>query len=155
MVQLTEYLSQDLIITSLKAREKFAAMEEILRFLKGKKLVQDAEDAMELLRQREEIYSTGIGRSLAVPHALSKKMQKSVLALAVVEEGLPFDSIDQQPVHFIFMLLGPEENQRLHLQILAKIARLFRDRDLRAELLKAKTPATIREVIAKNEKKAE
>lgn len=153
MPRLMEYLPESHILMNLKAKEKFTAIEEMVQFLKKKKLLEDADDALELLRQREEIYSTGIGRSLAVPHALSKKIEKTILLLAFLKKGIPFESIDQSPVHFVFLLLGPEENQRTHLQILAKIARFFRDRELRDELMKAKTAKQLRDMLAKYEKK--
>ena len=155
MASLMEYLPESHILMNLKAKEKFSAIEEMVHFLKKNKLLEDTDDALELLRQREEIYSTGIGRSLAVPHALSKKIEKTILALAFLKKGIPFESIDQAPVHFVFLLLGPEENQRTHLQILAKIARLFRDRKLRDELIKAQTAKHLRDALAKYEKKHE
>jgi nitrogen PTS system EIIA component len=152
MANVVDYLPEDQILTDLAAAEKFTAIEEMVHFLKKKKLVADPDDALDLLRQREEIYSTGIGRALAVPHALSKKMEKTVLCFAFKKDGIPFESIDQAPVHFIFLLLGPEENQRLHLQILAKIARLFRDKDLREELLGVRSAKSLRDTLAKYEK---
>lgn len=155
MPRLISYLPEEHILTTLKAEDKFAALEEMVQFLKRKKLVEDPSDALDLLRQREEIYSTGIGRSLAVPHALSKKMEKTILAFAFKKEGIPFESIDQASVHFIFLLLGPEENQRLHLQILAKIARLFRGKDLRDALMGARSAKALRETLDKYEKRLE
>ncbi len=48
MPRLIEYLPESHILMNLKAKEKFAAIEEMVRFLKKKKLLEDADDALEL-----------------------------------------------------------------------------------------------------------
>ncbi|MCG8543364.1 MAG: PTS sugar transporter subunit IIA, partial [Alphaproteobacteria bacterium] len=46
---------------------------------------------------------------------------------ARLETPIDFDSIDEQPVDLIFMLLAPENAGADHLKALARVSRLLRD----------------------------
>jgi len=59
-----------------------------------------------------------------------------------------FDSPDNAPSHLILMLLVPEEKGAQHLQILADLAKVFRQSDLRDELLKAETAERVCQILA-------
>ena len=62
---------------------------------------------------------------------------------ARLEEPVPFESPDDEPVDLIFMLLAPEHASGDHLKALARISRVLRDPDTIVRLRAAKDAATL------------
>ena len=62
----------------------------------------------------------------------SKGSEENDLALGVFPEGIDFDSVDEEPVTLVFLLLGTPRTPGLHMKILARIARLSKDPDFEA-----------------------
>ena len=92
----------------------------------------DAIDPLEifhLLTNREKLGSTGIGHGVALPHARTNLTDHAVGALLKLDNGIDFDSPDQQPTDLIFSLMVPEHYTDAHLKILAHLASLFSDED--------------------------
>lgn len=75
------------------------------------------------LLEREELGSTGIGSGVAIPHCKMEKLERTVLAVAVVRQGIDFQAMDNQPVRLFFLLISPHKAPADHLQALANISR--------------------------------
>ena len=58
-----------------------------------------------------------MGDGIAIPHAKSTAVDEAVVVFARSDEGVDWDSIDDQPVKLIFMILVPEHQKGdLHLK---------------------------------------
>ena len=95
------------------------------------------------LAERENAGSTGVGQGVALPHAHLKGVERLTAVFLRLEEPVAFDAVDGRPVDLIFALLAPEEAGAEHLQALAKVSRLLRQRELREHLRQAQTPDAI------------
>jgi len=89
------------------------------------------------LLARERLGSTGLGHGVAIPHGRFKHVTAAFGAILTMPDGIDFDAVDGQPVNFIFALMVPEASTDEHLQLLSKLAELFRDDSIRAELVAA------------------
>lgn len=76
---------------------------------------------------REELLSTGLDKGVAVPHARLEGVVAPVVALGFSEDGIDFDSPDGAPARIIFLILTPLQDGGAQLELLADIARTFRD----------------------------
>lgn len=103
----------------------------------------DCEDLTRSLIDREKSMSTGIGNGVAIPHCTTLKVQDIVYVMAIVPQGMDFDSIDNQPVKIVILLLVPKSKLTQHIKTLAQIAKLMSNENLRAKLLTSKTPESI------------
>ncbi|MBI2315992.1 MAG: PTS IIA-like nitrogen regulatory protein PtsN [Betaproteobacteria bacterium] len=83
---------------------------------------------------RERLGSTGLGQGVAIPHGRVKGLKEAVGAFVRLENPVPFDSPDGNPVSLVFVLLVPEHATEQHLQILSELAQMFSDRELREQL---------------------
>lgn len=83
---------------------------------------------------RERLGSTALGHSVAVPHGRIKNLQKPYAAFMRLAEPVKFDSSDGRMANLLFILLVPENATQLHLDLLAEIARLMSDDELRNAL---------------------
>jgi mannitol/fructose-specific phosphotransferase system IIA component (Ntr-type) len=60
--------------------------------------------------------------------------------------GIPFESLDGEPVFFIVLFVVPKDQFQTHLRTLAAIAKFLNDKTVREELAKADNAAAILQV---------
>ncbi len=101
----------------------------------------------ENLFARERLGSTGLGHGVAIPHGRIKGLKNPLAAVLRVEQPIPFDAPDDEPVSLLIFLLVPEAATQRHLEILSEIAELLSDRDLRERLKAEGDAATVHRLI--------
>ena len=104
---------------------------------------QEAE-ALKALTAREELASTGIGMSVAIPHVKIESLNRAVCSLSVHKEGIDWAAVDGNPVHILFTVLrpsepGPDHDPQRHLEMMRWIAKLARESDFRNFARRTKT----------------
>ncbi|HET6719351.1 MAG TPA: PTS IIA-like nitrogen regulatory protein PtsN [Rhodocyclaceae bacterium] len=92
---------------------------------------------------REKIGSTGLGQGIAIPHGRIKGLKDAVGVFVRLNQPLPFDAPDGQPVSLVFALLVPEQATERHLEILSELAERFSDPDFRDSLTAAADAETV------------
>jgi len=118
------------------------SVQEVLR--KAVSLVSlppevDRDLLLNMLLQREELASTGVGQGIAIPHPrypLKELKGKVVISTFLLEKEIDFGSIDGIPVFVLFLMLSPEI--RVHLRYLSKLSLCLRDVSFIALLKKCK-----------------
>jgi mannitol/fructose-specific phosphotransferase system IIA component (Ntr-type) len=104
------------------------------------------------LHEREQLYSTGIGDGIALPHArnaLVGLVDKPVIVFGRHTPGIPYGAVDGLPARLFFLLVAPTVTQ--HLAVLARVSRLLREPTVRQQLLQADTPKKALTVIREGE----
>lgn len=99
------------------------------------------------LIERERLGSTGLGHGAAIPHGRLKSLDHAVCAFLKLGEGVDFDASDEQPVDMLFGLLVPAQSTSEHLNILAMLAEMFSDYDLRRRIHDARTAGEIYDLL--------
>jgi mannitol/fructose-specific phosphotransferase system IIA component (Ntr-type) len=95
-----------------------------------------------MLKRRENLGSTGIGRGIAIPHCRSLVVSKLRVAFGRKSQGVDFKAIDEKPVFFFFLIVAPPlEVSNQYLPVLGKIAQFSKESDVPERLLKLKQPA--------------
>ena len=150
-MQLNQILKIEFINANLSARNKDEALAELINTITqgGIKLKQSS--IIEILTQRENLGSTGIGDGVAIPHGKIPELDEIIVAFGRSTEGIPFDSLDGKPVLLFFLLLAPENSSGQHLKILAKISKMLKDVDFRKKLLKAESKSDLYNIILHQE----
>lgn len=100
---------------------------------------------------REEEGTTGIGEGIAIPHGRGESVSRPGLAAMVVKDGVDFESLDDEPVHLIFLIAAPHTKDNVHLDMLSKLSVLMMDEDFVKALLDAKTVDEFLDIIDKAE----
>ncbi|HZH26359.1 MAG TPA: PTS IIA-like nitrogen regulatory protein PtsN [Azospirillaceae bacterium] len=114
------------IIPNLRANSKKQALQELAR--KAAELTGQHERAVfDVLLERERLGTTGVGHGIAIPHGKLPTLDNVYGLFARLERPIDFDSIDEQPVDLMFLLLAPEQAGADHLKALARVSRLLRD----------------------------
>lgn len=152
-INILNYLDKDSIIIGLKQKNKRKILSIILEYLAEKKKIakNDVKNILKVILQREEMGSTAIGGYIALPHARIDSIKDVVICLAISAEGLEFDSLDQEPVNIIALLLSNQKEAGLHLKMLAFLARILRDKYFVQQLKNAKTQEEILALMTKQQ----
>jgi PTS system nitrogen regulatory IIA component len=142
-MKLMDFLVAGAIEPDMKSTKKSEAIEELVALLKKSGAIAEAGPIAEAILKREELGTTAIGEGIAIPHGKSAAVDKLVAAFGRSEKGIDFDSIDNQPVQLLFLLVAPKDSAGPHLMALARISRLLKNRDFRRGLMVAKDKADI------------
>jgi PTS system nitrogen regulatory IIA component len=138
-MKLHHYLRPELVLLGLEDKGVEETLHSMVHNLVDQKLVIDERPVLEALLAREAAQSTGIGGGVAIPHAVYPELESTVIELALSPGGLDFMSLDEKPVHTVFLLLSPPASSGVHIKLLARIARLMRQPDVLDQLLSAGT----------------
>ncbi len=152
-MNLNDILQNGFIIPELAATNKADALVELVNFLKTKGAIQSTATTLDALHEREKLGSTGIGDNVALPHAKSGEVQELTALFARSTQGIDFESLDQQPVHYICLLLVPEGATGSHMKALAKISKLLSDPSLREDILNAQNSEEIHSLLVQGDAK--
>ncbi len=150
-MNLAELLTADHIVPEMKSTEHLAAIEELVDHLEDNHLLESANksEVLELLYQREQQTSTGIGSGVAIPHTFVDGLMEVVAVFGRSREGIEFCALDNAPVYFVVLFVVPKTQYHSHLRTLAAIAKMFHSPEIRTELADARDPEQILEVLAK------
>lgn len=105
-------------------------------FLNG--LIKNQHLFFKSLIDRELEITTGIGHSIAFPHALGKFVEKPFILFIRTKNKINFNSIDKEKVDMFFIIGNNLENNHLHLYMLSTLAKNLQDSDLKNYLRKEK-----------------
>ena len=139
-MELREFFSEDAVQLNLAGTTK----DDVLKELIGLLALDEKNEQMlfKMLKRRENLGSTGIGRGIAIPHCRSLVVSKLRVAFGRKKGGLDFKAMDGQPVHFFFLIVAPPlEVSNQYLPVLGKIAQFSKEPDLPDRLLALDTAA--------------
>jgi PTS system nitrogen regulatory IIA component len=89
----------------------------------------DRNELFAKLIQREELSTTGIGGGVAIPHPrvpMPNVHPEASVTTCFMETPIDYGAIDGLPVFVLFLMLSP--SPKVHLELLAKLSYLLRDR---------------------------
>ena len=150
-MKLTDYLTIKNIKIGLIGEKKEEIIEELLDLAESVSPGLNRAEALEGLRKREKVGSTGVGKGVAIPHTGIKNCSRILPVIAISEKGLNYESLDGEPVRLFFMIIYPEDQIKMQLKFLARVSRLMRNDDLRESLMACGSPEEIMEILIKYE----
>ncbi|MFH0882254.1 MAG: PTS sugar transporter subunit IIA [bacterium] len=110
-------------IHKLKSRTREGAIRELVE-VAARMLRWPSEPViLKGVLRREGQMATGLVHGIAVPHARYPKLDRSLVLFARSPVGIEWDCFDGLPARMIFLILTPEEDERIQLQMLAEIGR--------------------------------
>ena len=125
-MEINELISAQSVIPNLRASSKKQALQDLAR--RAADITGLHERAIfDVLMERERLGTTGVGNGIAIPHGKMANLDRLYGLFARLENSVDFQSIDEQPVDLIFLLLAPESAGADHLKALARVSRLLRD----------------------------
>jgi mannitol/fructose-specific phosphotransferase system IIA component (Ntr-type) len=139
-MELREFFTEDDIKLDLAGTSKDEILHELISLLK----LDEKSEAMlfKMLKRRENLGSTGIGRGIAIPHCRSLVVNRLRVAFGRKADGIDFRAIDEKPVRFFFLIVAPPlEVSNQYLPVLGKIAQFSKEPDVPERLLSLREAA--------------
>ena len=136
---LREFFSADAIKLDLEGNTKDELLKELISLLS---LDEKSEGMLfKMLKRRENLGSTGIGRGIAIPHCRSLVVSRLRVVFGRKPAGVDFKAIDDKPVHDFFLIVAPPmEVSNQYLPVLGKIAQFSKEPNVPERLEQLKSP---------------
>lgn len=147
-----DYLKPSQIIYDLKATDKIEALEEMLELLEKQNLIKTKKPVLTRIIDRERLETTGIGHHMALPHA---RFNTGVKDISVVvgrsQAGIDFNSIDQQKVNLIILIVWNPAIPGLFNHLFAGLANFLVDAKFRDRLFSAESADRLYDILSEIE----
>jgi nitrogen PTS system EIIA component len=138
-MELREFFDRDAVTLEIRGEAKDEILRELIALLG---LDEKSEGILfKMLKRRENLGSTGIGRGIAIPHCRSLVVNRLRVAFGRKPAGVDYSAIDGQPVHYFFLIVAPPlEVSNQYLPVLGKLAQFAKDPDITRRLAELNTP---------------
>lgn len=123
------------VLCQLEERKKKLAIKEIIETCTVFENLPNKNEFIENVLERETIETSAIGNGVAIAHGKVKKLSHIKVALGLCPDGLEFESIDNQPVKFLFVIASSPTRQFEYIKTISSILRIMKETKLRDELL--------------------
>ncbi|MDC3140455.1 PTS sugar transporter subunit IIA [Alphaproteobacteria bacterium] len=150
-MNIKDMLSDKSFLVNFEASSKKNVLDELSK-LAEKDIKIDSRILLEALTKREKLGSTAVGNGIAIPHANCPDIDKPKVFVALLSNSLDFNANDDQPVDIIFLLLAPDNSGSEHLQALALVSRLLRNKELTTKLRGCKNTESAYAVISQSDR---
>ena len=117
-------------------------LEELVDLLGATDQVTSTRKLYTDLLNREKRQTSGIGEEIAIPHVRTLRARTFVMGFAR-SRGLPFGSVDDEPVTLFFPMVAPQHDDRALRQVVRQLGEILQDPELKALLHTVDTPDEI------------
>lgn len=138
-MKISDVLERETIIPDLQSRTKEDVVRELAENLASAHPGINDEKLIEVLMEREKLCSTAVDSGVAIPHAKLSGISDIIAGFGRSVEGIDYDSLDAELTHLFIILVAPETSIGAHIQLLARISKIFRNPELRAKLMTLET----------------
>lgn len=123
-------INEQLIIIDLEVTDKLDAITKLAEIAYQNGKLNNKEEYIKSVLEREASFSTGVGNGIAIPHGKSSGVKEAMIVFARTKNKLEWQSLDDLPVNMIFLLGVPAENvDNVHLKILSLLSRKLMDEE--------------------------
>lgn len=147
-MQLADIITPDRVVANVHATSKKRVLETISDIIaEHSAAAPESLAVFDCLLARERLGTTAIDHGVAIPHGRLKDGVETIGAFVQLSDGVDCDAMDHQDVNLMFALLVPEESTEEHLQLLARLAKMFSDEKLRDKLRAADDSQTLYDLL--------
>ncbi len=150
-MNISDILSPKAVKVPLTSTDKHAVIDELVDLLDEAGLISDAGQLKQVVWEREQQRSTGIGQGLAIPHGKANCTESLVMAVGRPAAPIEFESVDKEPVQLVVLLASPPDQTSQHIQALGKISRLMSNESFRDAAFSAGSTETLYALFKKAE----
>lgn len=145
---MTNYFNNKLITYIEGKHTKEEILQMLVSFMeKNTEAIENKDEFYEQILEREKVGSTGIGMGIALPHARSLGVKDVVLAIALLEYPVDFNSIDGELIKIIALVGAPKDKSKEYLGLLSNLSKVFRVKKNRDSIKTARDQKELVEAI--------
>lgn len=126
-------IDETLICFDVKADSKEDIIAQLADRMNAAGRLTDRDGYIAAVLEREKHFSTGVGFSIATPHAKTDAVSVPSMAFARLDREIVWD--EEENARFIFQIAVPEKDKgNRHLEILAQLSRKLMHEDFRESI---------------------
>ena len=152
-MNLRKVLNKNVVCMDLPGSSKAEVIEALVDIAVSTGKIKSKKAALQCVLEREDKMSTGIQAGIAIPHGKTDAVDELVACVALKREGVDFNSLDGDPSRIFIMTLSPANKVGPHVQFLAEISRLLRQKEARERMLSAGSEDELLDLILRPEGK--
>ena len=147
-MKIKDFVCFDALIPQLESNTRDDVIAELVDALgkAGRISKNKVKEITKAIIKRENEASTGIGKSVAVPHVKHNAVKDSVAAIGISTRGIDFSSLDKQPVYSVILLVSPVDGDK-HLQAMETIFTHLQKEDFRSFLRQSQTVEQLKDLL--------
>ena len=148
-MKLSDIVVADAIIANLQTKTRDEAVRELVAALAaaGATAKKNVDEITKAVLAREAVYTTAIGKGVALPHVKLKSIRKPVATIGRSVEGIDFASLDAKPVYSIILMLSSTDNPDEHIQAMEALFKHVQRDNFRKFLRQSQTQEAIVDLI--------
>jgi nitrogen PTS system EIIA component len=146
-VKLSFLLKPEHLFLDIPAHTREEVLVWVADHLEREGAIRRSQDLVDLLLDRERLGATVVGENVAIPHCKVPGLKSIVAAFARSPKPITFGPA-QESAQLFFFVFSPREQPAAHLQVLANIARMLRNKEIRKAFMEASTPTELASVLA-------
>lgn len=148
-------INENLIVLDSECKTKIEAIEKLVELLDASGVLENKEEFLRVVMERETKSPTGLEEGLAIPHGKSTTVKTAkISALRFKNKITDWESVDENnEVELAFLIAIPDsEKGSTHIEVLSNLTTLFMEDGFLEDLKNAKTKKEFLDVILKEEK---
>jgi mannitol/fructose-specific phosphotransferase system IIA component (Ntr-type) len=146
-VLLNDIFNEHLIKMNLESETKAAVFTELIEAMVIAYPELNKTEMLSAVLARENKMNTAIASGVAVPHGYYSGTDKIIGAIGISKNGIDYGATDNEPVHFVFLLLMGDAVREEHLHILNRVLSLINSGAL-ASLQTAKNAREVCDILS-------
>lgn len=151
-------IDENLIILDSECKTKIEAIKKLVELLDASGVLENKEEFLKVVMERETKSPTGLEDGLAIPHGKSTTVKNAkISAMRFKNKITDWESVDEDnEVELAFLIAIPDlEKGTTHIEVLSNLTTLFMEDGFLGELKNAKTKKEFLNIILKSEKPEE
>ena len=146
MSEITNFLTEESIIMDCDSKSQKNTLEVISNKM-AELTSTNKDEIFQKLYEREKLGTTAFGNGIAIPHARIEGIQNAKIIILKLTKAIDFNSIDGNKVDIIMSLFVPNDNNKMHVELLSNIASLLDNQVLREKIRTANTASDVMMII--------
>lgn len=137
------------IVLDSPVSTKEEALKSLCTMLENNGYVSDKQQFYQDVLLREKMGPTGMENGIAIPHGESSAAKYATIAILKTKNALEWESLDQKPIHLIFLMVVPTKNRDVeHLKMLSHLSAALTHKDVQQKLLAEDDPEQFKKILA-------
>ncbi len=140
LVGLERFSSEKLMITKLQGETMEEVLAEICGKMEQEGFIESKEMLLNKALEREAIISTAVDNGIAFPHVRGVEGGGLTLCVGIHKKGIKFNPESSRLTRIFFFMAIPTAASAFYLKLVAGLAKVMNEKEIREEVVKAKTP---------------
>ena len=146
MSEIINFLTEESIIMDCDSKSQKNTLE-VLSNKMAELTSTNKDEIFQKLYEREKLGTTAFGNGIAIPHARIEGIQNAKIIILKLTKAIDFNSIDGNKVDIVMSLFVPNDNNKMHVELLSSIASLLDNQVFREKIRTANTASDVMMII--------